>query len=86
MQEKKKYSKAVQRRAREIFESENQLDFVWSSIVVNEIVGFKKPKKPLSHAQRERYLRQAEKEVLKVEKAEAKTKTKAKDKADKAKH
>ena len=82
--EKKKYSKAVQRRAREIFESEHRTDFDWSSIVVNEVVGFKKPKKTLSHAQRERYLRQAESEELEAEKAKAKTKTKtkAKDKAE----
>jgi hypothetical protein len=37
----KRYSKAAQRRAREIFESEHQTDFDWSSFVVNEVVGFK---------------------------------------------
>ena len=80
--ENKNYSKAVQRRARLIFENEKHEDIAWSSVVINEVVGFKKQKKQLSRPERERYLKQAEKEELEASKAKAKTKTKAKAKAD----
>jgi hypothetical protein len=76
--ENKKYSKAVQRRARMIFENEKHQDIAWSSVVINEVVGFKKQKKQLSRSERERYLKQAEKEELGPSKAKTKTKAKAK--------
>ena len=59
-----------------IFENEKHQDVAWSSAVINEVVGsFKKQKKQLSRAERERYLKQAEKEELGASKAKAKTKS-----------